>query len=344
MTRLTGENVGGPAVRPAPTGVRGQGRRRPAQRFVAGAIAILAAIWVVPGALRASPDAQGRRALLWVVEESTPTYLFGTIHVPDERVADLAPQVEQALARADALLTEIPMDPATQMSVMRRVLLPGDQRLADIVGAPLVDRLGKAVARALPAGAPPGTAAMLTSMLGRMKPWAAMTQLSQLEFLPDLLAGRQPLDLMLWSRAQKAGKETGALETVEEQVGVFERFTAAEQKRMLELSLDALEQEAASSGPTPARQLIDAYLTGDLAQLTRVMSESMKSDPDLHARFTALALDARNRVMVTRIKERRAAQPGKVLFVAVGAAHYPGDAGILALLQKDGFSVRRVGP
>ena len=66
---------------------------------------------------------------------------------------------------------------------------------------------------------------MLEPLLNRMKPWAAMTQLSLLEFLPDMMAGRQPLDTMLWDRGEKAGKEVGALETIDEQLAVFDQFS-----------------------------------------------------------------------------------------------------------------------
>ena len=81
-------------------------------------------------------------------------------------------------------------------------------------------------------------------MLGSMKPWAAMSQVELLEFLPDITAGREPLDAMLYSMAEKAGKALGALETVDEQVAVFDAFTREEQVRMLVSALDDIENLA----------------------------------------------------------------------------------------------------
>jgi uncharacterized protein len=292
-------------------------------------------------AARAHGPAPGA-PLLWRIEGPAPVYLFGTIHVPDERVLALAPAVEQALAAAESLYTEIPMDAATQVGVMGKVLLPANQQLADVIGAPLADRLGKAVARALPASAPAGTAGMLTAMLSRMKPWAAMSQLSLLEFIPDLAAGRQPLDAMLWSRAQKAGKTVAALETVDEQLAVFDSFSMAEQTRMLELTLDELDRAAQAGGRSQTQDLIEAYLSGDLARLSKAMNDAMEGDRALMQRFIAVALDQRNAIMAERIERIRREQPKAVLFFAVGAAHYAGPTGIVARLERGGAKVVRV--
>lgn len=281
------------------------------------------------------------RPLLWSIGKTNPSYLFGTIHVPDERVVTLGPAVTQAFDAASAVFTEIPMDAATQMGVLGKVLLPGEQTLSEVVGAPLAERLNKAIEQTLPKDAPAGTAAMVAKFLSRMKPWAAMTQLSLLEFLPDMMAGRQPLDKMLWDRAVTAGKETGSLETVDEQLAVFDRFPLSDQKRMLELTLDELE-EGRRKPKTLTQELIEAYLTGDLDVLTRLLNDTMKTDRELMTRVTDAALYARNEVMATRIRERLGARPGKSCFFAVGAAHYAGDRGVVALLVKAGIDVTRV--
>ena len=169
--------------------------------------------------------------LLWRIEGRVPTYLFGTIHVPDALVTSLPRTVEQAFEASGAVFTEIPMDGATQLGVMNKVLLPGDQTLSDVLGKPLYARFSEAVQRSLPKDAPSGMAGAITAMLGRMKPWAAMSQLSLIEFLPDMMAGRKPLDTMLYDRARSSGKEAGALETVDEQLAVFEGFSLGEQVR-----------------------------------------------------------------------------------------------------------------
>ena len=83
-----------------------------------------------------------------------------------------------------------------------------------------------------------------------------------------------------------------------------------------------------------------AYLAGDLDRL-HAMAEAQTAgaDPALMALFEDRLIDARNRRMVERLAPHLA-RGGT--FVAVGALHLSGEAGILNLLAKDGWQVRRV--
>ena len=284
--------------------------------------------------------ASGTGAFLWRVEGRVPVYLFGTIHVPDERVLAFGPSVEKAFVQSTAVYTEIPMDSATQMSVMGRIMLPGDQKLSDIVGERLYARMNAQVEKSL-GGSVPGAAGLISTMFERMKPWAAMSQLSLIEFLPDLAAGRQPLDAMLYSRAQQEGKTVGALETPEEQLAVFESFSMSEQTRMLELTLDEMEKHRPGE-PSQSQALVEAYLSGDMAQVAQKIEEAMEGDRGLMSRFRTIAIDQRNTLMAERIAALRRKQPDTVFFFAVGTAHYAGPTGIVAQLQKAGLKVTRV--
>jgi uncharacterized protein len=299
---------------------------------------------LVRAAEKAAADVEASRTpFLWKIDGPVPTYLFGTIHVPDEQVVRLPKVVEQAFVSANSVFTEIPMDGATQLGVMGKVMLPGNQTLEDVLGQALYTRFSDAVHRSLPRDAPSAMAGAITIMLGRMKPWAAMSQLALIEFLPDMMAGRKPLDAMLYERAGNEGKEAGALETVDEQLAVFDGFSIDEQVRMLKLTLDSMD-DAQKSGRSPTRELIDGYIAGDLRKLSGMATDSMKSEPELFTKFMARALDGRNRLMVDRILKRRAERPDKVCFFAVGALHYAGDEGIVSLLQKKGLTVTRVNP
>ena len=289
----------------------------------------------------ASAASAVKSPFLWKIEGPVPSYLYGTIHVPDPRVTNLPPAVEQAFASSGAVFTEIPMDAALQLGMMSKMMLPGDQSLSDVVGADLYARLSSAIQRSLPKDSPGPMAAALTAMLGRMKPWAAMLQLAMIEFLPDMLAGSKALDTVLFDRAKSEGKETGGLETIDEQLAVFEALTTDEQVRLLKLTLDTME-EAQKAGRSASRELIDGYLTGDLDKLAEMSNDSMKGEPELQKKFMARALDGRNVVMVDRLMAKRAERPTKVCFFAVGTLHYAGAEGIIALLEKKGLKVTRV--
>ena len=288
----------------------------------------------------AAPNAGGKGPFLWKVDGRVPLYLFGTIHVPDDRVLALPASVTRAFGEATAVYTEIPMDAATQMGIMGKVMLPEGTDLSDVIGQPLYDRMTAAAEKTLGAEHA-GMGAMLGPLFQRMKPWAAMSQLSLLEFLPEMMAGKQPLDSMLYSRAQADGKKVGALETPDEQIAVFESFSTREQIRMLELTLDEIERTKPGDR-TQTQALIDAYLSGDMAVVSQVMDEAMAGDRALMARFQDIAITRRNNHMTERILALRKEQPSTVFFVAVGTAHYAGPTGIVAQLQKAGLKVARV--
>ena len=260
--------------------------------------------------------------------------------MPDDRVLALPPSVEKAFGEASAVYTEIPMDSGTQMGIMGKVMLPDGTQLSEVIGQPLYDRMTAAAEKTLGAEHA-GIGAMLGPLFQRMKPWAAMSQLSLLEFLPEMMAGKQPLDAMLYARAQSEGKKVGALETPDEQIAVFESFTTREQIRMLELTLDEIER-VKPGDRTQTQALIDAYLSGDMAIVAQVMDEAMSGDRALMARFQDIAITKRNNHMSERILALRREQPSTVFFVAVGTAHYAGPTGIVAQLQKAGLKVASV--
>jgi uncharacterized protein YbaP (TraB family) len=284
-----------------------------------------------------------KNPFLWRIEGPVPSYLYGTIHVPDAQVTNLPPAVEQAFKSSAAVFTEIPMDAALQISMMGKMMLPGDQSLGDVLGPELFARLSDTIRRSLPKDSPGPLGAAMSAMLGRMKPWAAMMQLTMIEFLPDMMAGNKALDTMLFDRAKSDGKETGGLETIDEQLAVFEVMTTEEQVKMLKLTLDSMD-EAHKAGRSASRELIDGYLSGDLDKLAAMSNDSMKGEEELQKKFMARALDGRNLVMVDRLLAKRAERPGKICFFAVGTLHYAGEEGIVALLQKKGLKVTRITP
>jgi uncharacterized protein YbaP (TraB family) len=305
--------------------------------FVVGAVLASGIAWVA-GARAAEPA----RPFLWKVERDgqSPAWLFGTIHVPDARVQALPPAVRTAFASADRLVTEIPLDLDAQLAVAQALLLPPDQQLRDILGADRFARLAAVIRTALD-DETPAVSTVVLAALDRLKPWAAMTQLALVEYLPDLLSGRPSLDARLFSDARDAGKQLSALETVAEQAGVFDVFTVDEQVALLDTAL-AQAEAAARTDARPGRLLVDRYLAGDAAGLHAAVDEQAPDDPALARKFAHVLLDDRNRRMVDRFEALRAAHPDDVMFVAIGTLHLVGDASVPTLLEARGYRVARV--
>ncbi|MBU3736411.1 MAG: TraB/GumN family protein, partial [Methylobacterium sp.] len=82
--------------------------------------------------------------------------------------------------------------------------------------------------------------------------------------------------------------------------------------------------------------LLGVYLTGDSARILETDEKLSARDlpPGLWDKMRAILIDRRNALMATRIIERMG--EGK-LFVAVGAAHLPGEQGIVRRLRAAGY-------
>jgi uncharacterized protein YbaP (TraB family) len=205
--------------------------------------------------------------------------------VPDPAVLALPDVVRRALEASDVFSGEIPLDAGTQASLLGKIMLPQGQDLRKLAGEDVFTRVVRSIAKVLGNSAPPVQQTFSLPTLSSMKPWAVMSQVEALEFLPDVMAGRQPLDVMLYSMAEKSGKELGALETVDEQVAVFEGFTNEEQVKMLIEALDEMEKPN-PSGVSATRRLVDLYLAGDLTKLAEEADKQSSEDKALSKKLS----------------------------------------------------------
>jgi len=272
------------------------------------------------------------RPLLWEIEGTRPSYLYGTIHLPDERVLALPPVVERALEAADAYYGELLLNRAAEDAVAARMDLPEGQTLHDVLPSDLYNRTDRYLqARGL-----------RLAPLDRKQIWVIATSLVAIDYVWDLLL-RKPLDLKLRDLAVWHGKALGGLETVDEQVTVFESLTPEEQVHVLELTLGRLE-EAERSGTNPAREMVTVYLEGDEQGVLQVLLADFDPEDEVSRKLFDQLVTQRNARMTDRIARGLRRQPTVSFFFAVGAAHLVGEDGLIAQLTARGFKLRRLTP
>jgi len=276
----------------------------------------------------------GAKPLLWRIEAQQPggkpSYLFGTIHYPDDRVLKLPGAVTDAIDEADTVVTEVPMDSATQMQMAMKSMLPGGKTLQDVLPEDLYARLSKLFeAKGLPMMA-----------IKRFKIWAVAVQVALVDHLMEL-ASKTPLDMHLYNLGKERGKELGGLETIEEQLAVFDSLTQEEQVEMLRQALEEREKNL-EKGKDLLEMMVKMYLAGNADLLMERMMEEYDPENPLDSKLIKKLFTDRNHVMAERIAARIRETPGKSCFFAIGTGHLPGDDGVLALLQKAGFGVTRV--
>jgi hypothetical protein len=260
--------------------------------------------------------------LLWRIEAAgvTPSHLFGTIHSEDERVVTLAAPVREAFDDASSVTLEITMDPAALITASLAMMLTDGRTLKDIVG----DALYQKTVRALADYSVP------EMMAAQLKPWAAATTLS----MPKPATGLV-LDMALYQEAVAAGKPVDGLETVDEQLKVFDDMEERHQTAMLRDAVEHLPEVRAE-----LQALLEAWLDRDLAGLETIGEKSMqRADEEFIKMFEQNLIVNRNHRMAERMQERL--KKGGA-FIAVGALHLPGEDGLLNLLEKRGYRVTRV--
>jgi uncharacterized protein YbaP (TraB family) len=270
------------------------------------------------------------RPILWSIEGKKPSYLFGTIHFPDDRVLNLHSAVRDALGSADVVYAEIPMDSSTQMRLAMLAMLPDNKTLKDVLPADLFAKVEKLFkSKGIPMMA-----------LSRIKVWAIAVQVVLADHLMEL-ATKTPLDRYIYEQAQEKGKETGGIETVEEQIAAFDSLTLEEQVQMLRDALEDREKNK-EKGIDLLKVALELYLKGDEKKLMDRLLEEYDPEDPVSKKLIKLLFTDRNERMANRIIAKLKASPEKSFFFAVGTGHMPGEDGIVQRLRKAGHKVQRV--
>lgn len=299
---------------------------RPMQRSRRGTCGVLLLAVALAGCVRPT-----EHPLLWRVEGARASYLYGTIHLPDPRVLARPPAVEAALRECTVVFTEMPLDPDTRKQVDARTRLPKGETLDRLLPPPLYERTDRYLQR---------KGLRLRAFNGRTV-WFVSTTLPLLDHLGAFLL-RQPLDLQLARSAERRGQAVAALETLDEQLAVFENLSVADQIALLEATLDGLER-AAAARRDPNGPLVEAYLRGDETVLERLLRQEAGLEHPVNQRLYDELLTRRNGRFAERIAARLRADPERGQFFAIGAGHLVGEDGVVARLRAAGFTVTRIG-
>jgi uncharacterized protein YbaP (TraB family) len=281
---------------------------------------ILLLLLVCLQASSALAEAGRQRGLLWEIGRAgqPASYLFGTIHSEDPAVLALPAPVQQAFDTAERVVLEVQLDMDAMLFSSQVMLLGDGRRLSEITGKTLFEQTSRVIqTRGIP-----------EIVLDRMKPWAAAVTLS----MPASETG-EVLDMLLYQRALQAGKQVFGLESIREQLAVFDDMPEREQLILLRDAVDNFPEIDAMH-----RELLDAWKQRDLATLMAINTAAMQAgDQKLAGDFQDRLITRRNRLMAERLQPYL--QEGNA-FVAVGALHLPGENGLLNLLEQHGYTIR----
>ncbi len=251
--------------------------------------------------------------------------LLGSVHLAFPEVYPLRDAIMQRFAQADALVVEVDITGQGAVEIQRLMLrdgvLPGqetvEQYLSPSVWQDLLRYLGE---QALP-----------VDQLVRLKPGLLATTLSTLRLVEYGMQPEHGIDRYFLMSAGN-GLPVIELESAAEQVSLLLDFP--DPGLLLAQTLQQLDDMEALIDP-----LYQAWLEGDAERLDQLLLvEERENHPQFELIYQRM-FDQRNRAMTQRLTELLASS-GEY-FVVVGAGHLVGQEGIIAQLQRAGFTVSR---
>ena len=267
-----------------------------------------------------------------------PSYIVGTYHLAPASFIDSIPGAKAALDAVDVVCGEVVMSEMesreSQKKVMEAMTLPDGKSLTDVLTADEMQRLNAYMDKLLGMNL---DNPLLKSQMGKMTPMALSTQLQVVQYM-KLTPGFNPMkliDVHFQKVAKKAGKTVAGLETVDFQIETLYKGTTLErQKQQLLCMVDNDGYYALQM-----KELSAAYFAQDMQALLEITDEKMGNQCDSTPQEEEALIYGRNAAWV----EKMPAMMGEAstLFV-VGAAHLPGEKGVLELLKAKGYTVEAV--
>lgn len=266
-------------------------------------------------------------------------WLFGTIHVGDERIDTALQKLIPYLDGCDALAVEFDLvayelDLAAQMKSMQQFVLSDGTRISDHMPK---DTFEKASALLNEAGLMPKVMELYNlSMWSTLVEQAAL--ITRTDF--DMEIG---MDRSLIHHCYDKQIEVRDVESAELQYGLLAGFSDELNLLLIENTLDNLDEYGEG-----VKELYDAWLKGNYDELAAILEdEEDDSETDLTEAQIALLEDYNDRMLTQRnlgMRDRAVEwlEAGDKVFFAVGAAHLIGEDGLAELLRAEGYSVEQV--
>jgi uncharacterized protein len=247
------------------------------------------------------------------------SFLYGTMHTQDERAFQFKEGVMDAFNHAEIYAMELNMDSVDQVALLSKLIMDSTYSLKTlltedeytIVSDFFRDSLGQAL-----------------FMFEKMQPLFT----TQMVTLRDLEAQQaDALDIYFFKEAKKQKKQTIGLEKTIEQIDAFSSISYELQAEGL---VDAVKNYG-NEDELDMDAMMKYYVEGNLDKLLE-MTTDPRENAEMAKIFNDVFLVKRNYNMAER------AEPfikKESTFIAVGAAHLPGEEGIIELLRKKGYKV-----
>lgn len=262
---------------------------------------------------------------LWKIEKQVGSkqvsnYVFGTVHLPDLRVANFPLSLQSSLDQVNTIVLEVILDPETMQQLAQRMQAKSGRGIDSILTQQQLEKLQTALVKRN----------LSINTVKHLKPWLIATQL----MLPAHSAANASLtlEMQLSEYANARNAKLAQLESADEQLDLFDTLPESEQIELLMSSVNSLDKV-----DDLTEVLMQAYLQGNLEKIIEMNDKlsAEEKNPRLQDLMTKL-VQKRNQLMFQRMQKY--IQKGHTM-IAVGALHLAGEEGLLNLLQQQGWTV-----
>ena len=264
--------------------------------------------------------------ILWKVSKGDSTvYLLGSMHFLKTGDYPLSADAESAYRNANELVFEVSPEemksPLTVATMLKRGMYQDGKTLQTVLSPQTWKELAEYCEKN---GLP-------VSSLQVFKPWMVSLTLVALESKKIGLDPESGLDMHFMTQAKTDHKTTQGLETVDQQLALFDNAPMKTQEEMLKQDLDEI-----ADFPKEMGREYDAWRRGDTDAILAQSKKEFAKYPDLYGKLIV----QRDSAWIPKIEQML---NGKhVTLVVVGALHLPGPDGVVKLLQARGYKVERI--
>jgi len=272
-----------------------------------------------------------REGLFWKIEKDGEYvgHIFGTLHMNDTRIKELYQKISVVLDESQSFAMEaFPSDHYWNpyqggQLIKHEMVLPRGDSLANYVGEDTYAEIEQVLVDVL---------GMQPDLVRTLRPWAAMRSFAVKAKSNDVI-----LDYALLERAGDQKKELFQVESIEE-------FIVTLQEMPIEAQVALLKFTVASYNDMQGiiDDMLDSYLKEDLEAMYTISTRFIplaEENEQWRKVYLRHVIEIRNIVMAHYM--RKPMRLGNT-FIAVGAVHLFGDKGVLALIEKDGYTLTRI--
>lgn len=290
-------------------------------RLLLAAIVLAASQSARPQSAQAQPNFP--HTLLWRISGKglqKPSYLYGTMHLNDQRLFLFGDSVYRAIEKTEGLAIEVNPDEMAAYFVNKLFdQFENGKKLQDILDRRYFNKNSKSLAKKFNK---PAEDISASDVIREKNKWMA-------EYLEK---GEMPtfMDAYLYNIARRQGKWLGGIEDMSDQAGLLTDLIDQSDINYL------LATDSSTKGPDThetLEKMISLYSKQDLEGI-----EAITEDHSTAEEKDKLLIH-RNLKMARRIDSLSSL---RTMFLAIGAAHLPGDSGVISLLRRRGFVVEPV--